>query len=151
MTVELGRQGLEFLWAAALGLALGIIYDLCRAVRREAGRPVVTLAADLLFALAFFLSLLLTAIYTRGLRLYQCLGIALGAAVYFLTVSPALVRLWRHGLRLLRRLAGRVRAASKKIVEFFRKITKKLFSTREKWSRIKDISKPGRLRREARR
>ena len=77
MTVEVGRQGLEFFWAAVLGVGLGVFYDLGRALRRE--KPGLTVPVDAVFAVIFFLSLWLTSVYTRGLKLYQCLGIFLGA------------------------------------------------------------------------
>lgn len=137
MTVELSRQAAEFFWAAALGLGLGLIYDMGRALRRE--KPRLTIPVDVLFALVFFLGLWLTSIYTQGLRLYQCLGVFLGAGVYFLTLSPFLVRLWRRGLRAVGRLARGILKPMKKSVYFLRKLAKKLFPSSGKWGTIKTI------------
>ncbi len=137
MTVALSRQTWEFLLAAALGLGLGILYDMGRALRRE--KPRLTIPVDLLFGLALFLGLWLTSIYTRGLRLYQCLGCLLGAAAYFLTVSPWLLRFWRRCFRGLRRFWGLLRLPVKKSVFFLRKLAKKLFPSSGKWGTIKTI------------
>ena len=60
MTVDPGRQGMEFLWAALLGIGLGFLYDLGRGVRRE--KPRLTVPVDMLFSLVFLLSLSLTAV-----------------------------------------------------------------------------------------
>ncbi len=145
MTVELGRQTWEFFLAAGLGLGLGVLYDLGRGIRRE--RPRLTPAVDIGFALCFFLGLWLTAIYTDGLRLYQAMGCFLGAAAYFLTVSPPLLGLWRRGLRGLGRLGRRCALPMKKSVYFLRKVAKKLFPSSGKWGTIKEIPlSPKRLR-----
>lgn len=159
MSVTVGRQGLEFLWAAALGVGLGFLYDMGRALRRERQR--LTVPVDILFALVFFLCLWLSSIYTRGLRLYQCLGVGLGAAAYFLTAGPHLLRLWRRLLRLLGRMKRRLRELLghlggkllfpvKKSAGFFQKLVKKLFSSLEKWSKIEKVSVPSKRREQQR-
>lgn len=137
MTVEVSRQGLEFLWAALLGIGLGFVYDLGRALRRE--KPGLTVPVDAVFALIFFLSLWMTSIYTRGLKLYQCMGVFLGAGLYFLTVSPPLLRLWRSGLRHLARLRQKFRRVRKKSAVFLQKLVKKLFPSLGKWGTIINI------------
>ena len=116
MTVDPGRQGMEFLWAALLGIGLGFLYDLGRGVRRE--KPRLTVPVDMLFSLVFLLSLSLTAVYTRGLRLYQCLGVFLGAGAYFVTVSPPILRQWRRFLRGIGRGCGKIRRTVKKSMVF---------------------------------
>ena len=132
MSVEVGRQSAEFFLAAVTGIGLGLLYDLGRGIRRE--RPGFTAVVDILFALALFLTLCLTAVCTRGLRLYQCLGIFLGAGIYFLTASPLILRLWRRFLRMLARGREKILRTLKKTVCFLRKLAKKLFSTWRKWS-----------------
>ena len=146
MSVEISRQGLEFFWAAVTGAGLGLIYDIGRALRRE--KAGLTIPVDLLFALIFFLTLLLTAVYTRGLRLYQCMGIFLGAGAYFLTVSPLWVLLWRRVFRVIGRLRRKFQWMAKKSVSFFLKNAKKVFPSGRKWGTINDIPhSPKRLRR----
>ena len=116
MIQETSRQAAEFFWAAVLGIGLGVLYDMGRAVRRE--KPRLTIAVDILFAAAFFLSLWLTSIYTWGLRLYQCLGVFLGSSIYFLTLSPVLVRVFRRMLRGIRRVLGKMLLPAKKSMCF---------------------------------
>ena len=137
MSVEVGRQSAEFFLAAVTGIGLGLLYDLGRGIRRE--RPGFTAVVDILFALALFLSPIFlsipsAAVCTRGLRLYQCLGIFLGAGTYFLTASPLILRLWRRFLRMLARGREKILRTLKKTVCFLRKLAKKLFSTWRKWS-----------------
>ena len=116
MSVEVGRQSAEFFLAAVTGIGLGLLYDLGRGIRRE--RPGFTAVVDILFALALFLTLCLTAVCTRGLRLYQCLGIFLGAGIYFLTASPLVLRLWRRFLRMLARGREKILRTLKKLCVF---------------------------------
>lgn len=137
MTVEVSRQALEFFGSAALGIALGLVYDLGRVLRRE--KHGLTIPVDLLFALVFFLSLWLLSVYVMGLRLFHCLGVFLGAGAYFLTLSPLVVRLGRKGLRALGRLLGKTLVPVKKTVDFLRKLVKKCFPYSGKWGTIKTI------------
>ena len=137
MTVAVSRQAWEFFGSAGLGILLGFLYDLGRALRRE--HRSLTIPVDTLFALVFFLSLWLLSVYVRGLRLFHCLGIFLGGAVYFLTLSPLVVRLVRKGLRAAGWLLGKVLAPAKKSVDFLRKLAKKLFPSPGKWGTIKLI------------
>lgn len=137
MSVELSRQTAEFFCAAGLGIALGLFYDVGRALRRE--RPGLTVPVDLSFGLIFFLTLWLTSIYTRGLRLYQCLGVFLGAGLYFLTVSPFLLRFWRRVFHCFGRLIPGIFTPVKKSMRFLRKLAKKLFPSSGKWGTIKVI------------
>lgn len=137
MSVDLSVQALQFFGAAGLGILLGLLYDFGRALRRE--RPRWTIPVDIVFCLIFFLAMGLTSIYTHGLRLYQCLGVFLGAGLYFLTVSPVVVRLWRRFFRSVRRLIRWLLTPLKKSVGFLRKLAKKLFPSSRKWGTIKMI------------
>lgn len=127
----------EFLFSGLLGLGLGFVYDIFRSLRRIRKRW--TAALDFMFALLFFLVLLLLSLYTGGLKLYQCLGILLGSSLYFLLLSPLLLRCFGSVLRVLG--AGKRRAgnALKKSVYFLRKVAKKFFSSWKKWSTIDAI------------
>lgn len=130
MIPGIGPQALRFCLGAALGLLLGLGYDLLRGMRRL--RPGLTVPLDLLFSLIFFLSLLLTLVYTRGLRLYQLVGLGLGWSLWTLTLSPGFLSLW---LRILRKGAGLGKwlgRQAKKYVNFFRKLAKKLFPSGHK-------------------
>ena len=137
MTVEVSRQALDFAAFWGLGLALGLCYDLGRALRRE--HPALTVPVDFLFGLLFFLSVWVLSLYTYGLRLYLCLGVFLGAALYFLTLSAPLLRLFRRGLQGLGRLGRKILQPLKKSGDFLRKHAKKLFSSLGKSVTIKAI------------
>lgn len=134
MIHSLETQGVEFLLAGALGILLGFLYDLGRAHRRIF--PKLTVPVDLLFALTFFLSLLLTAVYTRGLKLYQLMGIFLGAVLWFLTLGPSVLRAFSALLIKIRQLGKTLRMQAKKSLKFMRKLVKKFFPSSMKWSTI---------------
>ena len=134
MISGLGTQAREFLISGALGLGLSLIYDWFRVHRRVF--PKLTVPVDLLFAVLFFLTLMLTSIYSRGLKLYQLLGMGLGGGLYFLAISPWLMRPLFALLRKIRALGRALRNLMKKFVIFLRKLEKKLFPSSGKWSTI---------------
>ena len=87
MELPVTLQAAEFAASMLLGLALGVFYDALRALRRLRAR--LTLPLDVLFALTLAAALLLFALYPgRGLfRLFAFAALALGAGLYFLTLS----------------------------------------------------------------
>lgn len=133
----LSTQLREFLFSGVVGLGLGLGYDLLRSLRRK--RRGWTAALDFLFALVFFLTLLLLSLYTMGLKLYQCLGILLGSSLYFLVLSPCVLRCFGRILGALGAGKRRAGATVKKSVCFLRKVAKKFFSSWKKWSTIDAI------------
>ena len=148
MTVEPGRQGLELLLSGLLGIGLGVVYDLGRALRRE--HPGATIPADGTFALVFFLTLWLSGIYMGGLRLYHCLGIGLGAAGYFLTLSAGITGAFRGVFRFFGRLRTALGRTAKKTGRFLKKLAKKLFPSTAIWGTIGKASTLRTRRREPR-
>lgn len=134
MIPGLETQTRLFLISGGLGLGLGLCYDWGRVHRRVF--PMLTLPVDILFAVLFFLALILTAIYSRGLKLYQLLGLGLGSALYFLLFSPWFLRPLGAVLRGIRRLGQKAKRGLKKIVNFLRKLEKKLFPSWKKWGTI---------------
>lgn len=125
MIPGIGPQALRFFLGGGTGILLGILYDLFRGFRRL--RRGLTIPCDLLFCLIFFLSLLLTMVYTRGLRLYQLLGIFLGWGLWLLTLSPGFLPLWQRLLEKMARLGKLLGRQAKKYVKIFRKLAKKHF------------------------
>lgn len=91
MELPLRLQALQLAAAFALGAALGVVYDLLRALRRRV--PALTAAADALFCLLLLVGLLALALYAGGglLRLFFFPGIALGAWAYFRTLGRLLL------------------------------------------------------------
>ena len=91
-----GRQDMKwqqaemFLWFIGFGIICGLIYDLLRAFRREIRHgTAAVMTEDILFCAAacsgcyaiFFLK------NNGALRAYGFIGILLGAALYYLTIS----------------------------------------------------------------
>ena len=101
MELPVTLQAAEFAASMLLGLALGVFYDALRALRRLRAR--LTLPLDVLFALTLAAALLLFALYPgRGLfRLFAFAALALGAGLYFLTLSPILLRAYAYLFHLL--------------------------------------------------
>lgn len=91
MKLSIAWQTMVFLEAAVMGVALGAVYDLLRAVRRVLRAGVaLTAFCDTLFWLTVLGTLfvfVLTAAAGEG-RFYVLLGAALGALLYFMALSP---------------------------------------------------------------
>ena len=78
MELPVARQAAEFALSGLLGVALGLWYDLLRALRRR--WPWLTVLADGLYCLTVLAALLAFALYVGHgmLRLYALLGAGLG-------------------------------------------------------------------------
>ena len=140
MTPAVGRQGLLLLTALVLGMGFGCLYDLGRGLRRE--KPGLTAPVDLAFALVWALGLFLVSVYTHGLRLYQLLGVGLGAALWFRGPGGVLLPLWRRCLRAGARLRRGLRRLLKKTGVFLRNFAKKRFPSGGKWGTISKVPYP---------
>lgn len=138
MTESLSRQGLLLLAAGGLGVALGMLYGLGRALRRQ--RPGLTAVVDGLFAGIFFLVLCALSLYGGGLRIYELLGMALGAAAFALTLGGRWFRLWQEFFRILGTCCRHIRQLMKKNTKNLQKHVKKLFSSVGKWVKINEVS-----------
>lgn len=114
-----------FLRAVLLGFAVGGAYDLARAPRRafRAG-PGLTAALDAAFVLALLgLCFWFFVVWAYGLpRAFAACGVALGAALYFWTLSPLVLLLLVAALSLLTkifttfaRIFGKISAAAARI------------------------------------
>ena len=106
MSVDPAAQARALALCLAAGLLLGLFYDLLRQVRLA---PVPRLLAGLLDLLFWFAAagLLFSCALALGdgrVRLYMSAGLGLGAALYFLLLSPGV----RRALALLSRLLGRL-------------------------------------------
>ena len=125
-------QAEQLALAIVLGGVLGLFYDLLRAPRKLL--PKLGTMLDALFLLALLLSLLLFALYVgQGqFRLFFFPGMFLGAAGYFLALSPLVLRLFTGLLRgfgrILHIILQPVRFCAKKFSVFL----KNLFARSEK-------------------
>ena len=137
MELPVSLQAAQFLWAAALGIALALFYDLLRALRRR--HPRLTRPADALFCIVLLPALLLFALYAgRGrFRLFFYPAIFLGGALYFYALSPWILALFSRLGRALDRVFAGFRSIFKNIYEKIQIVSIYLFSIRKKWVMIK--------------
>lgn len=106
MQVQLAEQTRSFIYAAALGLCLGGVYDFLRCLRALSGaKRWVTALCDLLFSFLCMLSYFLFSLTFCGgvLRLYTALGAGLAMLLYFLGISPLVMAALLPPIRLMRR------------------------------------------------
>ena len=106
MPADVAAQAAVFGQGLLLGAALGLVYDLMRAVRRSI--PLKWLAAllDLAFWLGTAVCLFLLAILrdTGELRIFHGAAVLLGGGGYFLTLSRLLLPLFLCVMETLGRL-----------------------------------------------
>ena len=138
MEIYISQQLLLFCGAALLGIALGLAYDLLRAVRRRI--PVLLVACDLLFCAAVAVGLIAYAMTSAGgeLRIYLLLGTFLGAVFYFgvcsahfrplwdfwMDVALSFFALWLLPLRAARNIFEKISRRAKKLFHFWLKWVK---------------------------
>lgn len=114
LLTEASQQLLYCLRFGLLGLLLGVVYDVLRAVRTQFRlRRLGTGLLDALFCLLGLLGFLLLMLQgTDGrLRLYLPLGLAAGFALYRHTVSVYLLHLFLWALRLTAKATAAAKAA----------------------------------------
>lgn len=130
-----------FLHAIVLGAALGAYYDVLRAVRRQwrLRRAAVGLLDGLYWLVTVVAVALFVLIDAGGNgRSYVILGLAGGAALYFLTLSGLLLKLWAfllRGIDRAARLMGRLLAGLCRPLRRFRQktaVSKKVFGKHKK-------------------
>lgn len=133
MEIPVSAQALTFAQGALLGLGLCLAYDLLRALRQLC--PRTGFAADALFGLllaASFLSFALTAGQGQ-FRLYVFLAVFLTAVLYFLTLSPLVLRVFQALWGLLGRIVRALFAPLRFFLKFLKKFSKTLFASFRKW------------------
>ena len=134
---------LQLLQAAVFfsaGIAVGGVYDVCRAVRRCSCRAVQA-AADVLFvcmtaAMLFVLGML---VGEGQLRIFMAGCTVLGATGYSMVCSRAVVPLLCKGIRRLKRFAGLVKIPLRQVKNFIKSI-KNLFPKRCVWVKMNGYS-----------
>ena len=128
MELPVNVQGWEFLVSVLLGVGLSLVYDLLRGVRRF--WPKGTWLMDLVFGLFLLLGILWYMLYPGAgrFRMHGAAGMGLGAAAWFLAISPVFLPLWRGILRLCGRMLRLLFGPVTWILKILRQITKKYFS-----------------------
>ncbi len=121
MEIILLDQTRVFIYAAAAGLALGILYDLFSFFPDTFGERLLRPLLDILYCLIFMAGFLLLTLLEAGgeIRWYIPGGMVLGLILYFIGFS-AYIRLFLGGLGRLLRKVGVI------FVKIFKKI-KNLF------------------------
>jgi spore cortex biosynthesis protein YabQ len=141
MYVDVTRQAQILLDSVLTGVALGIAYDVLRALRRSFGWRWLAFLLDILFWLGVILLLFRMALMGEGgeVRLYLAAAFLVGGGVYLLTLSRLVLPLLLQILELLAKFwrwitipARKTAGAAKKV---FRK-QKKDFQNWWKWYRI---------------
>ena len=131
METYFSDQAIAFLWAVALGAALGVVYDWFRIGRILRQKWWLTVfLEDLLFSLiaAFATAFCFTLTHYGQVRLFLLIGEALGFIIYFNTVGVLVAkqaRLTARFLRWIRGLLARLRRflgkKMQKIMNFLKK------------------------------
>lgn len=115
------RQLLLFLLSVLMGIILGVIYDIFRALRvifPPLGKKLATAAADIIYMLIFGISVFLfSAVLGRGqVRLFYAAGAAAGALLYILTAGNVFIGIIK-GCR--KALLKRARSLNNKISDVY--------------------------------
>lgn len=125
MWLSLSEQTAYFLWSLVLGLALGLLYDLVRAVRmllRARGLHIVV-SDVVFFTLCGVLTALFALPFNKGdVRGFIIFGEAVGFLTYRLTLGSIMGKIYAHLATLLRKVAQKILGLIEKIFTFLLKI-----------------------------
>ena len=118
MELPVSLQAVQLALAAALGMGLGVHYDILRVIRRRLPRS--THLLDFWFWLTAALACLLFTLYVgRGqFRLFFFVGLLGGSSLWFLTLSRIFRRIVRQIFHILGFPFRCLRKLCKKIAEF---------------------------------
>ena len=128
MELYVSRQLLQLICSAAVGIGIGLIYDIFRILRR-------CLKADAVFDVMFWLCCLM-ALFTLGmdigegsLHIFMLAFAVLGFAAYMLLLStPVMTVLYK-----IAHIVSLALSPLKKIIKIFSEVVKKLFSNIRAW------------------
>ena len=118
MGFPLSAQTAYFLWSLVFGAALGVLYDVVRAVRMalRAGKVHVMISDILFFAGCGVLTSLFALPFNKGdVRAFILFGEAVGFLAYRLTFGSIMGKVYAFSARILRSFVQKIR----KILEFF--------------------------------
>lgn len=119
MSLSLSGQAAYFLWSIVLGLVLGAIYDIVRAVRMltKARQTAVIITDILFFTVCGVLTSLFALPFNKGsVRAFIIFGEAVGFLSYRLTAGSIIGKFYAHIARILRKF---IQIIHKKIEVFF--------------------------------
>ena len=107
MILSVSEQALLFLSACAAGFVIGFVYDIFRVVRIALPHPSFLIQLeDLLYWALAFISMFMFLHRTTGgeVRAYSLLGAALGALVYFLSLSAVVMAIFSAIISFVKKL-----------------------------------------------
>ncbi|MBQ3092489.1 MAG: spore cortex biosynthesis protein YabQ [Clostridia bacterium] len=120
MEIVLLEQTRVFIFSAALGLLLGILYDLLSFFPNTFGRRFLRPLFDILYCLSFMAAFILLVLLEAGgeIRWYIPGGMVMGLVLYFVGFSAYI----RALLRLLGKLIQNVGKMAQKVLKLFEKV-----------------------------
>ena len=129
MELSLSAQTAYFLWSLVFGLALGILYDIVRAVRMvlRAGRVHVMISDIVFFAICGVLTSLFALPFNKGdVRGFIIFGEAVGFLTYRLTLGSVMGKMYAVLARVLRGFVQKIRNFLEKLFDFLLKAIARL-------------------------
>jgi spore cortex biosynthesis protein YabQ len=135
MTAAAAAQTQALLLSCALGACMGLLYDVIRILRSVRRRPAAAVfAQDILFALICLCaaSVFILRVSPGGARAYLLAGMALGAALYFLLLSGAVMKPAAAAAAACARTNARLRAAAGLRIDSGREKARKIFKKEDK-------------------
>ena len=139
MILSLHAQAQLFLLTVLLGGGMGLFYDGLRVFRHALRHNAFWVQAEdgLFWLLAVFLVFCVMLHANAGeIRFFTILGLFGGMGLYFLTLSPLMLRVFRGLFRLLGRILQTLFAPVRFFLKFLKKISKTLFARCRKWFTI---------------
>ena len=124
MGFSLSSQTAYFLWSLLMGAALGVLYDVVRAVRMavHAGKIHVIISDILFFAVCGVLTSLFALPFNKGdVRGFILFGEAVGFLAYRLTIGAVMGKVYAFIARILRSLVQKIRKYFEKIFNYLLK------------------------------
>lgn len=124
MGLSLSEQTAYFLWSPVLGLALGALYDIVRALRSLIGaRRVHVMISDIIFfALCGVITSLFALPFNKGnVRGFILFGEAVGFLCYRLSVGSILSKFYRFISVILRSIVQKIKKYLEKIFNYLLK------------------------------
>ncbi|NCC67052.1 MAG: hypothetical protein EOM14_02490 [Clostridia bacterium] len=142
MELPVSEQALAFVTAVFFGVALGVVFDFLRALRREAKNSGITALCDFLLCLMAAAALFCLNMLAAGgkLRLFLAAAAVLGAAAYFLSISRFFLALFGCFFAWIGKELKKLAVLQKKIAKMSVKLKiflKKRFKKMRKWFTIK--------------
>ena len=124
MGISLSAQTAYVFWSLVMGAALGVLYDIVRAVRMavRAGKPHIIISDVLFFAVCGVLTSLFALPFNKGdVRGFILFGEAVGFLAYRLTIGAVMGKVYAFLARLFQSFVQKTRKIIEKIFNYLLK------------------------------